>query len=431
MLSKSKDHNPNYLAKVIELKGLHKHPNADRLQVVSIDFQNVITGPDAKDGDIYVFFPLECKINTNFLSATNAFRDKELNADKEQVGFFENKGRVRAVKLRGEKSMGYIVPYHVVSDFTQERIGEPLTIGEEFDTMNGVLMCEKYQVPVKQGTQRSLGKKPRISRLVDGQVRLHVDTENLRKNMYKIEPQHNVSITYKLHGTSFWVANVLTKRKLNIVERLLKKLGVAIKDQEYDYVYGSRKVVKNEYETQKTQDYYGGDMWGTIKDELKEFVPKGYTFYGECVGYTKGGEAIQSKYDYGCLQHFHKNYIYRITFTNADGLVRELSNAEIERWANNAGFEFVPLIYTGTLQDLYPDIGLEEHWHENVMKKLEELYEGKDCYMCKNVVPAEGIVLRKESGTEFEAYKLKSFKFLEYETALLDAGVEDMESQSV
>lgn len=428
MLSKSKDHNPNYLAKVIELKGLRKHENADRLQVLTVDFQNVITGSDAKDGDLCVFFPLECKINTNFLSATNSFRDKELNADKTQVGFFEAKGRVRAVKLRGEKSMGYVVPLHVVTEFTGTGVSG--SIGEEFDTVNGVLMCEKYQVPVKQIHNARAGKKPRISRLVDGQVHLHVDTENLRKNAYNVKPEDMISITYKLHGTSFWVANVLTKRKLSLVDKLLIKFGIQIKDTDYDYVYGSRKVVKNEYETQKTMDFYGGDMWGTIKDELKEFIPKGYTFYGECVGFTKEGGAIQPKFDYGCAQPEHKNFIYRITFTNADGIVRDLTSSEVNEWALKAGFDYVPAFYVGKANLLFPELNADEHWHENFIKKLEEKYNEKDCFMCKNVVPEEGIVLRRESSFQFEAYKLKSFRFLEHETALLDAGVEDMESAS-
>src|SRR5690606_16693061 len=117
MFTISKEANPNYLAKIVRLKGLKKHPNADRLQVASIDFQNVITGLEAKDGDIYIFFPLECKINKDFLSFTNSFRDKTLNQDKEKAGFFEENGRVRATKLRGEKSMGYLVPIEQMEFF--------------------------------------------------------------------------------------------------------------------------------------------------------------------------------------------------------------------------------------------------------------------------------------------------------------------------
>ena len=105
--------NPNYLAKFVEISNIRKHPNADRLQVTTIDGNDVITGTDIKVGDNVVYFPLECAINKDFLSATNSFEDKELNFEKDKKGFFNSKGRVRAVKLRGQPSMGYIVPVEV------------------------------------------------------------------------------------------------------------------------------------------------------------------------------------------------------------------------------------------------------------------------------------------------------------------------------
>ena len=68
MIKISKDANPNYLAKIVEIKNIRKHENADRLQIVTVDFQDVIVGMDAKEGDVYCFFPLECAINLDFLS---------------------------------------------------------------------------------------------------------------------------------------------------------------------------------------------------------------------------------------------------------------------------------------------------------------------------------------------------------------------------
>lgn len=41
-INKSKAHNPNYLAKIVRLENIRKHSNADKLNVVTIDFQNVI-----------------------------------------------------------------------------------------------------------------------------------------------------------------------------------------------------------------------------------------------------------------------------------------------------------------------------------------------------------------------------------------------------
>ena len=417
----------NYLAKVVELKGLQKHPGADRLQVVSIDFQNVITGPDAKDGDICVFFPLECTINKKFLSETNSYRHKEMNVNTLEAGFFEDNGRVKAMKLRGEKSMGYVVPVEKVEEFAGIKISQ--YVGEEFDTVNGIILCEKYVVYTRQSGENKLkGKKPRISRIVDGQVHLHVDTEQLRKNAFKISPEDEISVSYKVHGTSWWVSNVLGKKKLNIFEKCLRAIGINIQQTEYDHFYGSRKVVKNEYETQFTNDFYDGDLWGDIKEEVKDKVPVGFTLYGEAIGYTKGGKAIQSHYDYGCTQGEHKLQVYRITFTNADGLVIDLSTTQMQQFCDRSGLTFVHVYFKGKAKEMWPELSVEDHWHEEWLKKLESAYTEKDCFMCKNIVPEEGIVIKKESMFGFESYKLKSFRFLQLETELLDEGVLDIES---
>lgn len=431
MISISEKANKNYLAKIVQLKNVQKHPNADRLQTVTIDFQNVITGLDAKDGDVYVYFPVESQINLDFLSATNSFRHTNLNKvqDDNKPGFFEDNGRVKAMKLRGEKSMGYIVPVAVVESFTGKKLTE--YVGQEFDTIGDVLMLKKYLVPSRGGLgTMNRGKKPKVSRIIDSQVRLHVDTENFRKEAYKIKPEDHITISYKYHGTSFWVSNVLVKKNLKIYEKILKFLGVNIVDTEYDYVYGSRKVVKNaDMDDAKRKDhFYKYDLWGEVKEEIKEFVPKGFTIYGEIVGFLKGGKAIQGEYDYNCAPEEKKVLVYRITFTNADGIAMELSSAQIKEYCDYFGLNYVHVFYSGKACDLYSGLDQNLHWHEDFVKNLEKDYNDKDCFISVNKIPEEGIVIRKEKLFSFEAYKLKSFRFLEYETNLLDQGFEDIEN---
>lgn len=432
MLSISKDANTNYLAKVVEIKELKKHPNADKLQIAIIDFQEVIVGMDTKVGDTYIFFPLESQINAEFLSYTNSYAHANLNRiiDDEHKGFFDDKGRVKAIRLRGQKSMGVLFPTASLQDWAGEDDLED-EIGTEFDTVDNTILLKKYIVPVRNSglTNKQLGKKPRISRLVEGQVHLHTDTESLLKNMDRINPEDYISITYKVHGTSFWVSNVLVKKKLKLYEKILKTIRVNIKDTESDFVYGSRKVVKNEFETSHKEHYYEYDLWGDIKDELKDKIPQGYTLYGECLGYTKNGGYIQKPYDYGCEQGQKKLMIYRITLTNEKGLVYNLSTLEIKEFCDRYGLEYVPLFYYGKASGL-GHFDIKHHWQEDFINTLQDKYTEKDCYLCKNKVPEEGIVLRKESGFQFETYKLKSFKFLEYETKLLDEGVVDIESSN-
>jgi len=423
----------NYLAKVVELKNVRKHPNADRLQITEIDLQTVVLGQHAKDGDVCIFFPVESQINHDFLSYTNEFRDSELNRSKDVNGFFEKKGRVRAVKLRGERSMGYIAPISSIQDFMLTKYGidihtEDFVPGTEFDMIGTVQLCKKFIIPVKEPNIRQ-GKKPRISRLVDGQVHLHVDTENLRREAYRIKPDDHITVSYKYHGTSFWVSNVLVKKKLHLWDRLAASF-FPVMTTEYDYVFGSRKVVKNEYETQNTQDFYDGDLWNEVKDQLKDFVPKGYTLYGELVGFTASGAFIQEGYDYGAEAAKRYPLIYRITITNPDGYTVNLSTAQCREFCERYGLKFVDVHYSGTASDLFPDISIEKHWNEEFVKRLEMEYLEGDCHLCVNKVPKEGVVVRKEKFFEFECYKLKSFDFLEMESKLLDNEKPDIESQN-
>ena len=426
MLSISKQANVNYLAKVVKIENLRKHENADRLQVTVIDFNDVITGMDTKVGDLVVYFPVESQINFEFLKHTNQFASQLLNEDTTIKGYFDKNGRVRAVKLRGEKSMGYIVPISIVEDFTGEFLIDK--VNEEFDTIRDILMVKKYELPIKgMNTENKLGKKPRISRLVDNQVFLHVDTTNLRKEIHKIKPEDFISITNKLHGTSFHVHNVIVKKKLNIFTKLIGKL-VDINKTEYDIIYGSRKVIKNQYETQNVNDFYDGDLYTEIKEELKDKIPKNWNIYGECVGFTKTGGAIQSGYDYGCKPDEHKIFIYRITTVNPDGFIQELSTLQIKEFCDKMGLSYVPLYYVGYAKNIYPELSLGEHWNEELIKRLERDYATGECDMCANHVPKEGMVLRVEQLNYFESYKLKNFEFLERESKELDSGEIDMES---
>lgn len=430
-IGKSKNHNSNYLARVIELKKIIPHPNADKLQLAIVDFQNIVVGLGAKVGDKYVYFPVESKISDKLLSYTNSYRHGNLNKDVNSEGFFEDNGRVRAVKLRGEYSLGYLIPLKEVEDCYGVELGGE--IGNDFDMIGDEMVVEKYCVPVKNnglGNGVAKGKKPRISRIVEGQVHLHVDTENLRREIYRLKPEDEISITYKLHGTSFWVSNVLGKRKLNVIDKIARMFGAKIKDTQYDFFYGSRKVVKNQYETQDKKDFYGYDLWCDIKNELKDFMPKGISIYGECVGYTKNGGAIQGGYDYGCRPGENKIFIYRITQTNEEGMVTEFSTKQINEFCDYNGLNSVPLFFRGRLDDIIPyEVTMDiEDWRGKIIKHLEAQYNDKDCYMCTNNVPEEGVVIRKESLIGFEAYKLKSPRFLDYETKQLDSGEVDIES---
>jgi hypothetical protein len=412
MLKISKEANNNYLAKIVKLENVRKLEGSDFLQIVTIDFQNVITGLDSKEGMIFCYFPVECAINKDYLSWSNSFENKDLNTDPDKKGFFNKHGRVRCIKLRGTISQGYIVPLSNLEDWLQSidksyksngitgYIGQftgednyDNLVGTEFDSWDDIIICKKY-ISANQYQPNSTGKQKQavkyISRLVENQFRLHVDTDNLRRNIHKIDPEDYIGIHYKKHGTSFVCGNVLVKRKLSKLDKIAKFFGANIKETEYDVLYSSRKVIKNERETIDKPGFYKEDIWGIVKEEIKDKIPKGFSLFGEILGYLPSGGEIQKSYDYGCNPGEHKVYIYRITFTNEDGQVFEFDDNQIKEYCNFYGLNYSDtFIYYGKAKDLYPSLNTEEHWHENLLTSLEKDYNDKNCYICRNKVPEE------------------------------------------
>jgi tRNA-binding EMAP/Myf-like protein len=429
-----KTDNKNYLARVVKLPKLTKHINADRLQVCIIDANSIITGLTAKEGDLYVYFPLECAINSEYLSYSNSFSSADLNQDKSIKGYFGNSGRVKATSLRGQKSEGYIVPITSIHEWLATKDSNinlsDFKEGAEFSHWNDILVCEKYinKKALRQQNQNSSNKKvARASKIIDGQFYFHKDTAQLGRYIKNISPNSLISISKKLHGSSFVVGKVLCKKSLKWHERLLQRFGVKIVDFHYDLVYSSRTVIKNQYNDNGVPNsgYYDTDIWGIVAKQLEPFINDGVTLYGEIVGYTPSGAPIQKKYDYGCEPCKLDTYIYRITI-NSNGKVFEMSRPQVDDYCNKYGIKAVPLIYYGRAKDLF-DIQLDDNWHDNFIAKLSETYLEKDCDICKNKVPAEGIVIRLESDT-YEAFKHKSFRFKKLESEELDTGEIDIET---
>ena len=115
-LIKSKKASENYLSKIVNITTFRAHPNAEKLKCCTVDGFNIITGIDSEPG-LYVYFPALSQINGDFLSYANLYKHKELNKDPEQSGMFEDNGRVKAIKLRGEISEGFILPITVFENY--------------------------------------------------------------------------------------------------------------------------------------------------------------------------------------------------------------------------------------------------------------------------------------------------------------------------
>ncbi len=434
--------NPNYAATVVRLKHFAELPNCDNLKAALIFGCSVIVSKDAKEGDLGLFFPVETQLDAEFVANNNLFRKPEWgNIDPSAKGYFEQSRRVKAVKFRGNKSEGFFMPVESLR-YTGFDV-DALLVDEVFDALEvgGTVhsICRKY-IP-----RRNLGKlrpaQARQAKLIDqivpNQFHFHGDTEQLRRNLHKIHPSDVISISDKWHGTSVVISKILTVRNLTWYEKLAQFFGVRVQTTEYGLVYSSRKVVKSVNGTSKHNNhFYTEDIWGVIAKEVADRVPNGYTLYGEIVGYTPDGSPIQGGYHYGCPVGGHKFLVYRVTLTNRDGVVLELSWPQMFDFCAKYGFEMVKELYygkAGHLIESWPPATLRlqngEDWESVFLSALEDMFvPDKMCEHNNFEVPAEGVVVRIDHLNEAEAFKLKAFAFLERESKSLDKGELDIET---
>jgi hypothetical protein len=411
--------------------------------LTNIQGSPIVISKDTEEGSIGLFFPAECTISPEFLSKNNLFKRSEMNADQTQKGYFETSGRVKALKLvKGTViSTGFYIPLTSLSyacDISK------LNVGDTFNEVNGIFICKKY-IPkaIQNAIARSKNDKlaSKFKKLIPDQFRLHEDTSKLAMNLHRLRPSDVIAITSKWHGTSAVFANVLVKKELKWYEKALKKIGIPIVTEEYANICASRKVIKTlEINDGDQNHFYDVDIWTHVNNYLQDSIEKGITLYGEIVGFLETGAAIQSMagsaYDYGCAPMEHKFLVYRITYTTPQGKVIEFSWQQIKEYCERYELQYVPEYYFGSLKDFYIRFvdssaeTLPEDFADRLFAYLQSAFNlEKYCEFCSNKVPAEGIVLRRDGKTHYEAYKLKSRLFLLKESEALDNGEVDMETQ--
>lgn len=451
MLSKSKNFNINYAARIVEIKDFYSHsnPKVERLKCCKVAGYNIITGIDSEPG-FYIYFPTGCQVDKEFLRLNNQFRDPELNDNPEKTGMFEKSGRVKAINLLGEKSEGFIIPKDSLIPYLGT-LDISLLVDEinvDFDTICEKQLCKKY-IPkdtqrVSNGSNKKSGKKSKADLIVEGQFAFHIDTTQLQRCPHVIKPDSVISITEKVHGTSAISSYILLKnptkrgRVATFFYNLFSKDKLQREEDnpEYGYLWSSRKVIKS-----LTDDlgYYNADVWGVAHKVLEPYLSKGMTIYYEIIGFTPTGGYIQKGYDYGFEAPTDNNYeygkhfgiqIYRITETNVDGVVHEYSARQVQQWCEKYNLPAVTLYYYGYAGDLYPELDPYNHWNENFLQRLQEdskFYMEMNSPTCNNKVPHEGIVVRNET-LGIEVYKVKCHKFLIKESEQLSKGIIDIET---
>ena len=449
--------NANYCASIVKIENIIPLEKRDNIVGTMIYGNHVIVSKETKVGDIGIYFPVESALSDQFLKENNLYRESSLNADANVKGYFEKNRRIRCMKFGGHKSEGLFMPLSSIKCFTND-IPE---IGTDFDFIDDTMICEKYIIKTQNmqssGNKESKQNKKlkRISKLIEKQFEFHKDTAMFGKNVHKFDLDDLISVTYKLHGTSAIFSKINCKKTLGKIESLLKKVGVNVVDTQYDNIYASRKIVKNQYlNPQNSKGFYDVDIWGLANEVIAPFLDNGMTLYGEIVGFQPTGKPIQSlkslgAYDYGCKftkaedyagktgiemheMGLFEIYAYRITSTNIDGVKHEWSAKQVQQWCKSRGLKAVPEMFYGYVGEYlnsrevkYDERDFQEKFLATMMQDLHFSME-QECHMCKSPVPAEGVVIRKET-LDLEAYKCKCFRFREKEDLELENNISNIE----
>lgn len=431
-----------HCAFVIEVKELRPHPNADKLQLLHIFETDTCVDLNVKIGDIGLYIPADIELGERFCQVNDLIRRKDENG-KPAGGFLEPNRHVRAIKLRGQRSDGIYLPLTCLTDFC--KISD-LKIGDQITTLNGEVIAKKYIPKIKTPGEWHGEKIKKAKVNVCPLFQEHIETEQLAYNLNKFHNGDIIQLTCKLHGTSSRVGNlpILIEEKQNWLQKLFHR---PIRTHyEYGMITGTRRVVLAG--DRKGGFYESDDFRHAMSAKLNGKLPKNFTVYGEIVGFQGPNGApimgecdnakikdpeftkrygVKTTFSYGCTRENGYEdefpccqfYVYRITVTNTEDEVIELSPSQIKHYCEMWGVNYVPEFETFIIpQNVDPG--------EYVVRKVEEYYDGPDVIDPRHV--REGVVARIVNRSKFEVYKHKNYSFKVLENLIKDtAAVPDIE----
>ena len=424
-----------YSAYITTLKELRKHSNADRLQCTTVFGNNVIVDLSYYPGQKVIYFPVDGQLSEEFASDNNLTRLKDEKGNNVGGYLDPDKRNITAIKLRGEKSDGLVLPVEVLSKYADI---STFSDGDKITVLNGHEICRKY-IPVSKNKVKDTnqagknGKKRKEDKPQYPFFAEHSDTAQLAFNQGAFKKGDTCYITLKMHGTSARTANTVQVTR-NRAPRILKAV-FHMKDKEtvgYSTISGTRRITLQNYEG----GYYGSNAFRQrFHNMLKDKLPKGMEVFYEIVGWIDENKTIMGKcsnklikdkdfakaygpetvFSYGCEVGQNDCYVYRMTMTNPDGYTVELPWEQVQIECEKLGLKCVPtfekFIFT-TWDDL--------------MERVEKYYDGPDPIGQTHI--REGVVVRIDNREKFTAYKHKNFSFKVLEGIMKDtADAPDME----
>lgn len=470
-----------YCGYVVKIEHLRPHTNADRLQIATVFGNDVVVGLDVQVGQMMIYFPTDGQLSEEYCAFNDLVRRKDENGNPAGGYLDPDKRNIKAIRLRGEKSDGMLMPLISVANLTSI---SDLKVGDQITTLGGVEICRKYIPRRTSGGIRvgaSGGKKAKAN--FAPTFYEHVDTAQLAYNLGQFKSGDIVELTLKMHGTSGRTGYLPINKQMKrtILDKILRRPGKQYK--EYDYVTGTRRVV---LDSKHDGGFYEDNNFRL--EMAKKFdgkLRKGEVVYYEIVGFVNSNTPIMASvknskikdkeftkqygeetvFSYGCdptggweEDHYCSApdvldfdcfvapkcevYVYRMTMVNEDGDVVEMSPDQMRVRCEQMGVKYVPVFetfmipeYEEVVQEIHTGFGEPEtrvtrttynNPGEYVLRKVEQYFDGPDPIGKTHI--REGVVARIVNRPDIAVYKHKNFDFRVLEGIIKDtADAPDME----
>lgn len=336
------------LTKILDIQN---HPNADRLSIATVyGFQIVIPKDRYLVQDTVLLCPIDSVLPVD-LEEFLIPKDAKIKLTK---------GRIKQIRIRNFPSQGMVISIDDLMKFTGISVLPPV----ETD-MASVLKINKYEPPAPsyQGSKSGLqtrGPKP----LENQAFHKFNGLESVKWYPNTFQEGEEVVLQEKIHGSSIRAAILPTviasfndvkivlktikqsnqklatvRTALNMVKKIIKgKLGLL---PPFENCYGSNNV---ELTNRVGFDgFYGSDIYGAVLSKINAFnkIQPNEIIYGELYGSN-----IQKNYDYG-LKDSHGFILFDVKRLDVGGHYSWLSPDQVEQYAKERGFDFVPILYKG------------------------------------------------------------------------------------
>lgn len=460
----------SYYGIVVQLEGVRKHPGADRLQLASCLSNQVVVGLEAKDGDVNIFFPVDGKLSTEFLTVNNLCPVLDDQGKRIGGGFFDVKGRVRAQKFRGERSEGFAIPLESLA-YTDYFIAG-LKVGDQITELNGHKICEKYITASTARAQKAAALKAAKVKVLNFPE--HVDTEQFRFVGKDIPAGSLIYISVKEHGTSQRYAHTLMtrnnvqghavkivapiktvlrktplKKYANEICRRLNNAIIRVTSRfvtkpRHIHVIGTRRTVLDQNTSTSFYQLEHGSEQFRYNVVQGITLHRGEILYGEVVGWVLPDKPIMSQgiskeikrsfdktfsqqypgeqmvYKYGVPNGGAEFHVYRIAHVNEDGVTYDLPWTQVVKRCKELGLKTVRLMDLTEVKAKSDDGSTLTYYYKNPflydgnVRDLQELVNSlleKPSIIDPSHIE-EGVVLRVEQPDgDIKYIKQKSFAF--------------------